>query len=159
MDPAPTLPKILTAGAVLGATFLLAGFLRGRVMRLGEGTEANRLRVLNLLGHALYVGTVLLGALTALGVLGVNITALVAGLGLTGFAVGFALRDIISNLLAGMLIILYSPFRIGDTIKVGAFEGKVVEVNLRYTVVEREGEKILIPNSTMFTNIITVRKG
>ena len=105
------------------------------------------------------MGTVLLGALTALGVLGVNITALVAGLGLTGFAVGFALKDIISNLLAGMLIILYSPFRIGDTIKVGAFEGRVIEVNLRYTVVEREGEKILIPNSTMFTNIITVRKG
>jgi len=137
----------------------LAGFLRGRILKLGEGTEVNRLRVLNLLGHILYVGTVLLGVLTALGVLGVNITALVAGLGLTGFAVGFALRDIISNLLAGMLIILYSPFRVGDTIKVGAFEGRVVEVNLRYTVVEREGERILIPNSTMFTNIITVRRG
>lgn len=87
-----------------------------------------------------------------------DITALVAGLGLAGFAVGFALKDIVSNLLAGVLIILYSPFRIGSRIKVGSHEGKVVEINLRYTIIDSGGERVLIPNSTMFTNIIAVRK-
>ncbi len=159
MEAGSLLPKVATALAVVVVTFLLAGFLKGRVLTLGDRAEAERFRVLNLLSHLVYVGTVLLGALTALGVLGVNITALVAGLGLTGFAVGFALKDIISNLLAGMLIILYSPFSIGDRIRVGAHEGKVVEINLRYTVVETEGERILIPNATMFTNIISVKRG
>jgi len=159
MDLSSILPKLLTAICVMLVALLLASLIKRRVIRLGRGAEAERMHALKLIGHTLYVGTVLLGVLTALSALGLNITALVAGLGLTGFAAGFALKDVISNLIAGVMIILYSPFRIGDVIKVGACEGRVVEINLRYTVVEREGERILIPNATMFTNIISVRRG
>ena len=50
---------------------------------------------------------IVFGLVTALGTAGVNVSALVAGLGLTGFALGFAFRDVLSNLLAGVLILLY----------------------------------------------------
>ena len=57
---------------------------------------------------------IIFGVVTALGTLGVDVSALVAGLGLTGFAIGFALKDTISNLLSGVLILLYRPFEIGN---------------------------------------------
>ena len=96
------------------------------------------------------------GFVTALGTLGVNVSAIVAGLGLTGFALGFALKDTISNLLSGILILLYHPFKIGDIIKVSSYEGEVVSIDLRYTKLSSEGNAILIPNSKLFTDPITV---
>ena len=53
------------------------------------------------------------------GTVGVDVSALVAGLGLAGFAIGFALRDAVSNTLAGVLVLMYQPFRVGDDIKTG----------------------------------------
>ena len=69
---------------------------------------------------------------------------------------GFALKDTISNLLSGILILLYQPFKIGNTIKVSGYEGDVVSIDLRYTELNSEGNKILIPNSKLFTDPITV---
>ena len=82
-----------------------------------------------------------------------------ASLGLTGFAVGFALKDSISNLLSGVLILIHRPFSVGDTIKVKTFEGLVSAIDLRYTQLERDGEKILVPNSLLFTNPISIQSG
>jgi small-conductance mechanosensitive channel len=84
------------------------------------------------------------------------VSALVAGLGLTGFALGFALKDTISNLISGVLILLYKPFQIGNRIKISGYEGIVVSIDLRYTELDAESCKILIPNSNLFTNPIEV---
>ena len=96
------------------------------------------------------------GFVTVLGTLGINVSALVAGLGLTGFALGFALKDTISNLLSGVLILLYRPFEIGNSIKISGYEGIVISIDLRYTELDSEGNKVLIPNSKLFTDPITV---
>jgi small-conductance mechanosensitive channel len=70
---------------------------------------------------------------------------------------GFALKDIISNSLSGVLIIVYKPFVSSDRITMNPYEGMVLEVNLRYTVLEGENNKrIFIPNSLLFTNPIIV---
>ena len=99
------------------------------------------------------------GVVTALGTLGVDVKALVAGLGLTGFALGFALRDIISNTLAGVLILLFRPFHRGDHVSVAGAEGVVADVDLRYTtLVVDESTRVLVPNSTLFTNAIRVER-
>jgi small conductance mechanosensitive channel len=88
----------------------------------------------------------------------VNVSALIAGLGLTGFALGFALKDAVSNLLAGLLILIYKPFRMGDHISVTGLEGEVVNIDLRYTTLQAGQKTFLIPNSNLFTNpIILVR--
>ena len=151
--------KVSVALGVLFIAFFLASAVRKKVLGLGERLPTYSKGIANLVANTLYVAVLTVGAVISLGSLGVNVNALITGLGLTGFAVGFALKDIISNILAGALIILYTPFRIGDTIKVGGHEGRVVEINLRYTVIESDEGKVLIPNSTMFTNIITLRKG
>jgi len=100
----------------------------------------------------------LIGFITALGTLGINVTAIVAGLGLTGFALGFALKDTVSNLVAGILILLYQPFETGDKIKISDFEGTVTSIDLRYTVLESKDHKVLIPNSKLFTDPIMVHR-
>jgi small-conductance mechanosensitive channel len=97
-----------------------------------------------------------MGVITALGTAGVNVSALVAGLGLTGFALGFALRDALSNLLAGILILIYRPFKRHDRISVAGFEGIVIETDLRYTTLQGEDKRILIPNATLFTHSIVL---
>ena len=97
------------------------------------------------------------GLVSGLGTMGVDISALVAGLGLTGFALGFALRDAVSNLIAGVLILVYQPFGYGDKITVGGNSGTVVGINFRYTVLEADGGAVVhVPNGTMFSNSVTV---
>ena len=111
-----------------------------------------------LFSRASSITLIVFGFVTALGTLGVDVSALVAGLGLTGFALGFAMKDTISNLLAGVLILLYRPFEKGNSIKISGYEGTVVSIDLRYTELDSEGNKILIPNSKLFTDPITVLK-
>lgn len=82
---------------------------------------------------------------------------MVGGLGLTGFALGFALRDAVSNLIAGLLILLYQPFGHGDKIKVGGNSGTVIDINFRYTVLRTDdGTIVHVPNGTMFSNPVAV---
>ena len=101
---------------------------------------------------------IILGLITALGTLGVNISAIVAGLGLTSFAFGFAFKDMLSNLISGVLIFIYEPFKLGDTIEVEGKTGKVIDINLRYVTIEAENQKVLIPNSISVSRVISVLK-
>lgn len=112
--------------------------------------------VLNLFRKTVYVTLIAFGLISALGTLGINVSALVAGLGLTGFALGFALKDALSNVLAGILILVYRPFREGDQISVTGLEGMVTDIDLRYTTLHTKERKILIPNSNLFSNPVIV---
>jgi len=96
------------------------------------------------------------GIISAFGTLGIDVSAMVAGLGLTGFALGFALKDTITNLLAGVLILLYKPFDIANIIQIASFKGKVISIDLRYTQLDDGGNKVLIPNAKLFTDPIVV---
>ena len=100
----------------------------------------------------------ILGLITALGTLGVNISAIVAGLGLTGFAFGFAFKDMLSNFISGAHIFIYEPFKLGDTIEVEGRTGKVIDINLRYVTIEAEDQKVLVPNSISVSKVISVKK-
>jgi len=110
----------------------------------------------SLIGGVARLTILVLGVITALGTLGINVSALVAGLGLTGFALGFALKDSVSNLLAGVLILAYRPFEMGNYIKVAGHEGEVVKIDLRYTTLKNEENTYLIPNSLIFSNAVTI---
>jgi small conductance mechanosensitive channel len=149
------------AGAAL---LTLAGFwIAGRIAdallrRFGRGRMLDP-DLTVLVGRAARAALVSFGVVTALGTLGLDIRALIAGLGLTGFALGFALRDIISNTLAGVLILLHRPFHRGDRISVAGEQGVVSEIDLRYTTLELDaGARVLVPNSTLFTNTIRVER-
>lgn len=149
-------PQVVSALLIFLA-FWVAGMVAQRILaRFATRIDPQRQQVLSLLGQVAKSTLLVIGFITALGTLGIDISALVAGLGLTGFALGFAFRDALSNLLAGVLILLYRPFQVGDRIKVANFEGQVIEIDLRYTTLQGDGQTTyLIPNSMLFTNPIT----
>jgi small conductance mechanosensitive channel len=112
--------------------------------------------VLGRLGQGVLV---LLGLLIALviAVPGFTPGQLVSVLGLSSVAIGFAFRDILQNFLSGILLLLSEPFRIGDQIKSGDFEGTVENIETRATsIVTCDGRRIVMPNSTLFVNPVTV---
>ncbi len=149
------IPHLATA-LVLFVVFWVLANLTARAIKKGARHIQQDATGVLLLARAAKIALITLGVVTALGNLGVDVSAIVAGLGLTGFALGFALRDTISNLLAGILILLYSPFEIGNRINISSFDGVVVSIDLRYTELETQGRRILIPNSKLFTDPITV---
>jgi len=152
------LPRVVAAVVVLAVFWLLAAGLDRLVRRLGSARLLQN-EALSIVSRTIKISLLLVGIVTALGTLGVNVAAMVTGLGLTGFAVGFALKDIISNALSGVLILMYQPFRRRDRISVIStisLEGEVVHIDLRYTTLELPDRRILIPNSYLFTNPITV---
>jgi small-conductance mechanosensitive channel len=149
-----------TVGVALGLLILFLVLSRAAhfgVLRILGHTRAHG-PIAELLASIARITLLVLGLVTALGTLGVNITGIVAGLGLTGFALGFALKDSISNVLAGVLIILYRPFDIGDRIDVGGLAGAVIKIDLRYTELDSEKERVLVPNSKLLTDPIRVVK-
>ncbi len=150
-------PTVAVALSLLILFLFLSRAAHFGVLRVVERTRAHG-PLGQLLASVARVALLVLGFVTALGTLGVNITGIVAGLGLTGFALGFALKDSIANLLAGVLILLYRPFEVGDRIDVGGLAGNVTQVNLRYTEMESATERVLVPNSKMLTDPIRVAK-
>jgi small-conductance mechanosensitive channel len=87
---------------------------------------------------------------------GLDPQAVVTGLGLTGVALGFALKDILSNLVSGMLVLLMRTFEIGDQIVVGPTEGTVERIELRATHIRTyDGRLVLVPNAEVFTSRVT----
>ncbi len=87
---------------------------------------------------------------------GVNLHSAVTALGLGGVAVGFALKDILSNLVSGVLILAMRPFEIDDQIVVGDTEGTVEQIELRATHIRTyDGRLVLVPNGDVFTSRIT----
>lgn len=81
-------------------------------------------------------------------------------LGFFSIAVGFAFRDILENLLAGILLLFRSPFRTGDEVDIEGTRGRVVEINLRETVIRTyDGRQVLIPNATVYKSSLVVQTG
>jgi small conductance mechanosensitive channel len=149
-------PKLLVGVLIIAATWVLGWLARRLLLRAGDRFDKGKRQVIRL-GAGVAYGTIIgFGCVTALGSMGVDVSAIVAGLGLTGFALGFALKDALSNVLSGAMILIYKPFLCGDVIAVAGCEGEVVEINLRYTVVMGGGKQHLIPNSTLLTNVIVV---
>lgn len=82
---------------------------------------------------------------------------LLSGLGIGSVAIGFAFKDILQNLLSGVLILLRQPFRVGDQIVVNGFEGTVEDIETRATFIKTyDGRRVIIPNAQIYTGTLTV---
>jgi small conductance mechanosensitive channel len=99
--------------------------------------------------------TFIVGVVIALGSVGVNVTPVVAGLGVTGMVLGFALKDTLANFASGLMVLLYHPFDVGDIVKLGAHEGEVVDITLNATILTTpEAKRIIIPNGKVWGDAI-----
>ncbi len=149
-------PRVVTAALLIGVFWIGARAVQTVIMRVARRGDAPLYDVLQLAGRVAFGALLVTGVIMALDTVGVRVNAIIAGLGLSGFALGLAMRDALTNVLSGMLIIIYRPFRRGDRILVTGIEGNVRSVDLRYTTLCADGRTILIPNSTMFNSTVTI---
>ncbi|MCK4739865.1 MAG: mechanosensitive ion channel [Deltaproteobacteria bacterium] len=148
-------PKIALALLVFFAFWVASKVVSNFIMRIAGGAGIDT-HIVNLFRQTSKSALLIFGGVTALGTAGINVSGLVAGLGLLGFAIGFALKDALSNLLSGVLILIYQPFKVGEEVEVAGLKGVVTNIDLRYTTLKGESEVFLIPNSTLFTKPITI---
>ena len=88
--------------------------------------------------------------------LGINIAPLIAGLGVTGFILGFAFQESLGNLAAGMMIALNQPFKVGDYVSAGGVEGTVQELNMMAaTLTTSDNKMVMVPNKVIWGTPIT----
>jgi len=149
------LPNLLAALVFLVLTVALARLVR-RGVEAGLRRTSTEAYVHLLVGKIVYFGTMLLGVVVALSIGGVNLGWVVGSLGLVTVALGLALQDILSNFVAGILLLLEHPFTRGDQIAMGEAEGTVEDIRVRATQLRTpDGQQVIVPNKLLFINVVT----
>lgn len=152
-------PRLVLAVALVLVTWGVAMLARALVRRLGQRFRL-RQNLIDVLAMIAGVGLWLVGILLALTVVFPSITPgkALTTLGLGSVAIGFAFKDTFENFLAGILILLREPFRIGDHIECDDVEGKVEEITIRDSHVRQtDGQRVVVPNHILFQNAVVVR--
>jgi small-conductance mechanosensitive channel len=152
------LPAVIVACVVLLITRYGVSVVR-RVVRAVSHRLFNSLSLQLLLVQIASVSTWVLGVLIACTLVfpSLRLGDIIALLGLSSVAVGFAFQDIFKNFLAGILLLLNEPFRLGDQIIVNGYEGTVEVINIRSTEIRTyQNEQVVIPNSLGITNSVQV---
>lgn len=151
------IPNLVVGILVFIAIFYVARWMGNLVRRLlGNKGRENFGELLG--GFARYI-IVILGFAFSITIMAPNLSLadLIGGLGVSTVAIGFAFQDILQNWLAGVLILLRQPFKLGDQIVVNNYEGTVEEIKMRATIIKTyDGKRVVIPNNTVYNNSVTV---
>jgi small-conductance mechanosensitive channel len=152
------LPNIILGLVIFGLFLLLASAARSVTRRIALQRLSHQGMAL-LLARFAHTSIAILGVLIAISIIAPSFQAadLIKVLGIGTVAVGFAFQNILQNFLAGILLLLQEPFRLGDLISVTGIEGEVSDIQARATVVmTKEGREVIIPNAVIFTNPVSV---
>jgi small-conductance mechanosensitive channel len=155
------LPNMALAVLLFVAFLFLASAARSVVLRFSRRRQ-KRQNLGLLLGQLTHVTVVVLGFLIALSVVAPSFHAsdLIKMLGIGSVAIGFAFQNILQNFLAGILLLMQEPFKLGDIISVTGLEGRVDDIQARATVISTpDGHRAVIPNAVLFTNPVVVSNG
>lgn len=152
------IPYLIVASLVFVIFWVLSIFFKKAVTRIlgSRKHHQNLVTVFRRVGSALIL---FLGFMVAMIIAVPSFTPgkLIGALGIGSVAISFAFKDIFQNLLSGILLLLSEPFRIGDQIISGNFEGTVEDIQIRATTIRTyDGRKVVIPNSQLYTSTMTV---
>jgi small-conductance mechanosensitive channel len=139
---------LLSAGLVLIVTLWISAAIERHVLR----DAVNDLSMRKIMANGIRALLILLGLLFALSAVGVDLTALSVLGGALGVGLGFGLQKLAANYVSGFVILFERSVRIGDSVKVDGFEGKVSDIKTRYTLIRAlNGREAIIPNEKMIT--------
>ena len=148
---------------VLLAVFIFFVFFQiAKLVHKGvdKGLHSERFTMSNLLRRMIVSVVrnviVIVGALIAIQQLGISLAPLLAGLGIIGFIIGFALQDSLANFASGIMILLYRPFDVGDLVEAGGVSGRVSHMSLVNTSFKTlDNQKLIVPNNIIWQSVIT----
>ena len=142
----------LTAGVVLLIALWISSAIERRLLRAATGSELSLRKAAS---NATRVALMFVGLLLALSSVGIDLTALSVLGGAIGVGVGFGLQKLASNYVSGFVMLAERSVRIGDNIRVDNFEGRITDINARYTVVRApSGRESIVPNEMFIINRI-----
>lgn len=148
------IPNILTAVLIFVASLYLANLLSKLLKRVLTDRKADP-EITMLLGKLTRWSIIAIGIITALQRF-FDVTAFLAGLGILGFTIGFALQDIMQNFVAGVILLVQQPFDVGDVIETDQYLGTILAINLRTSEMKTiDGRMVTIPNASILSNPIT----
>ncbi|MEL6603307.1 MAG: mechanosensitive ion channel family protein [Cyanobacteria bacterium J06614_10] len=154
-DAVESIPALIGVLIVVVITWLIAKVVRYSAFSWAQRTEGDRSTeiLIGRLGYgAVWVG----GTVIALGVWGIDFATMLGALGLTSVAIGFSLKDVLSNYISGVILLAARPFHIGDQVVINGYEGTITQVQLRSTTLRTyDGRMIYIPNQEVFQASIT----
>jgi len=146
--------KIIGAILILIIGRIAAGILRRLVGRMLEKTKTDP-SIVSFVRSFVYVLVIVFAVVAALSKFGVETTSFVAILGAAGFAIGFAMQGSLSSFAAGVLILVFKPFRVGDFIDAAGTMGTVKEIRLFNTILASpDNIKVIVPNSKIYGDVI-----
>ncbi|MEM1375162.1 MAG: mechanosensitive ion channel domain-containing protein [Pseudomonadota bacterium] len=148
--------NVVTAILILLIGFWLAGWASRRVASIGGRHGSLDATLFGFLAQILRYIIIAYAVLFVLGTFGVQTTSIVAAIGAAGLAIGLALQGTLSNLAAGMMIIFFRPFKMGDFVQVNDKMGTVKAITLNYIELADVGNvQVIIPNAQVWGNTIT----
>lgn len=154
-DTIGSIPALIGVLIVILFTWIVAKIVRYSGFRWAQRTEGDRSTEI-LIGRLCYGGIWVAGTVIALGVWGIDFATMLGALGLTSVAIGFSLKDVLSNYISGVILLSARPFHIGDQVVINGFEGTITQVQLRSTTLKTyDGRMVYIPNQEVFQASIT----
>lgn len=154
----PVLWSLLTAGAIVLLGRVVARMITAGLRKALEHSKTDPTLV-TFLCHLVYSLLLALVVIAALERLGVNTTSFAAVIAACGLAIGLALSGSLANFAAGVMLILFHHFRVGDVIEAGGQKGTVEELQIFWTVMRADdGTKIVCPNGAISSGVIKVFK-
>ena len=142
---------VLTAGAVLIVTLWISAAIEARLLR--AATDGGALSLRKAVSNATRVLLMFIGLMLALSAVGIDLTALSVLGGAIGVGIGFGLQKLAANYVSGFVILTERSVRIGDMVRVDQFEGRITDINARYTVIRSlTGRESIVPNETFITS-------
>ena len=147
--------SVLAAILILITGFVIGGWLRGRLMRVGQMNRHLDATLFSFLGNIIRYVIIGFAFLFVLNTFGVQTTSFVAVIGAAGLAIGLALQGTLSNIAAGVMIVFFRPVKLGDFVEVNGQMGTVKEINLNFIELASVANvQIIIPNSQVWGNTI-----
>jgi small conductance mechanosensitive channel len=145
---------LVSAAVIVVVGFIAAGWI-GKLFERWLSRKAMEPPVRMLLTRIVRLLVVALTLVVALGTAGMDVTALIAGIGVAGVGVGLALQGVLGNLVAGMTIIFTKPFRVGEYIEIAGVSGQVKQIELFSTMLlHSDMSRVMIPNRKLVGEIL-----
>jgi small-conductance mechanosensitive channel len=140
----------LTAGAVMILMLWISSAIESRLLRKAMGADLSLRKAVSNATRAMLL---FLGLIIALSAVGIDLTALSVLGGAIGVGIGFGLQKLASNYVSGFVILAERSMRIGDNVRVDGFEGRITDINARYTVIRSlAGRESIVPNEILITS-------
>lgn len=147
---------IVASILVLVAAFMIGAWLRRKIVKIALEREELDDTLFTFLGNFVRYAVLILAFVIVLNTFGVQTTSIIAAIGAAGLAIGLALQGTLSNVAAGVMIIVFRPIKLGDFVSVAGVSGTVKDITLNTTeLASLDNVQIIVPNAQVWGSVIT----